>query len=68
MAKIFQFFNNTFGKAGKWIMLAVALIATIMAVLGLVWLVSIMKWILAIGIPIVAITILILTLIQRNKE
>lgn len=46
MQKVIDFFNNTFGSAGKWIMLAVLCVVIILAIVLFSYVVVNLKWIL----------------------
>jgi hypothetical protein len=46
MQQIIDFFNNTFGSIGKWIMLAVLCVAIILGIVLFSYVVANLKWIL----------------------
>jgi len=46
MQQIIDFFNNTFGSIGKWIMLAVLCVAIILAIVLFSYVIANLKWIL----------------------
>jgi len=46
MQKVIDFFNNTFGSEGKWIMLAVLCVVIILAIVLFSYVIANLKWIL----------------------